>query len=54
MKRFDRLNGDTALPLDAVVEHGFDSDQGRTATIRWINQMHRSYDISNDDMRYRG
>ncbi|MEU6812878.1 oxygenase MpaB family protein [Streptomyces sp. NPDC046831] len=46
-KRYD----DTALLLDAVVEHGFDSDHGRTA-IRRINQMHRSYDISNDDMRY--
>ncbi|QCX80888.1 hypothetical protein C9F11_36525 [Streptomyces sp. YIM 121038] len=46
-KRYD----DTALLLDAVIEHGFDSDEGRTA-IRRINQMHRSYDISNDDMRY--
>ncbi|MBB4893262.1 hypothetical protein FHS39_002293 [Streptomyces olivoverticillatus] len=46
-KRYD----DTALLLDAVVEHGFDSVTGRSA-IRRINQMHRSYDISNDDMRY--
>ncbi|MFE1765315.1 oxygenase MpaB family protein [Streptomyces angustmyceticus] len=46
-KRYD----DTALLLDAVVEHGFDSEDGRTA-IRRINQMHRSYHISNDDMRY--
>ncbi|MEC4571044.1 oxygenase MpaB family protein [Streptomyces virginiae] len=46
-KRYD----DTALLLDAVVEHGFDSDTARTA-IRRVNQMHRSYDISNDDMRY--
>ncbi|AIV37808.1 oxygenase MpaB family protein [Streptomyces sp. MPA0124] len=46
-KRYD----DTALLLDAVVEHGFDSEQGRTA-IRRINGMHRSYDITNDDMRY--
>ena len=46
-KRYD----DTALLLDAVVEHGFDSEDGRTA-IRRINQMHRSYDISNEDMRY--
>ncbi|GAA0915324.1 oxygenase MpaB family protein [Streptomyces thermoalcalitolerans] len=46
-KRYD----DTSLLLDAVVEHGFASEQGRTA-IRRINQMHRSYDISNDDMRY--
>ncbi|MFG3529833.1 oxygenase MpaB family protein [Streptomyces sp. NPDC047917] len=46
-KRYD----DTALLLDTVMEHGFDSDPGRTA-LRRINQMHRSYDISNDDMRY--
>ncbi|MFJ7078996.1 oxygenase MpaB family protein [Streptomyces sp. NPDC098781] len=46
-KRYD----DTALLLDAIVEHGFDSEQGRTA-IRRINQMHGAYDISDDDMRY--
>ncbi|MEU8889820.1 oxygenase MpaB family protein [Streptomyces sp. NPDC048442] len=46
-KRYD----DTALLLDTVVEHGFGSEEGRTA-IRRINRMHRSYDISNDDMRY--
>ncbi|WP_328885118.1 oxygenase MpaB family protein [Streptomyces sp. NBC_00316] len=46
-KRYD----DTALLLDTVVEHGFDSDPGRTA-IRRINRMHRSYDITDDDMRY--
>ncbi|GGU50001.1 peptidase [Streptomyces albospinus] len=46
-KRYD----DTALLLDAVLEHGFDGDEGRTA-LRRINQMHRSYDISNEDMRY--
>ncbi|MFC5199964.1 oxygenase MpaB family protein [Streptomyces kaempferi] len=46
-KRYD----DTALLLDTVVEHGFGSEEGRTA-IRRINQMHRSYDIGNADMRY--
>ncbi|MEU1126422.1 oxygenase MpaB family protein [Streptomyces sp. NPDC005899] len=46
-KRYD----DTALLLDTVLEHGFDSEEGRTA-VRRINRMHRSYDISNDDMRY--
>ncbi|MGV9315422.1 oxygenase MpaB family protein [Streptomyces sp. NPDC003691] len=46
-KRYD----DTALLLDAVVEHGFGSGEGRTA-IRRINGMHRSYDIGDDDMRY--
>ncbi|MEU8977114.1 oxygenase MpaB family protein [Streptomyces sp. NPDC048309] len=46
-KRYD----DTALLLDAVVEHGFDGEEGRAAILR-INQMHHSYDISNEDMRY--
>jgi hypothetical protein len=46
-KRYD----DTALLLDAVLEHGFEAEHGRTA-IRRINQMHRSYDISDEDMRY--
>ncbi|KUN41947.1 peptidase [Streptomyces longwoodensis] len=46
-KRYD----DTSLLLDAIIEHGFDSREARTA-IRRINQMHRSYDISDDDMRY--
>jgi hypothetical protein len=46
-KRYD----DTVLILDAVLEHGSDSPEGRAA-IRRMNQMHRSYDISNDDMRY--
>ncbi|MGW0732517.1 oxygenase MpaB family protein [Streptomyces sp. NPDC002851] len=46
-KRYD----DTSLLLDTVLEHGFGTDEGRTA-IRRINQMHRSYDISNEDMRY--
>lgn len=42
---------DTVLLLDAPLVHGFDSPEGRTAVQR-INQMHRAYDISNDDMRY--
>ncbi|GGV00526.1 peptidase [Streptomyces filipinensis] len=46
-KRYD----DTVLLLDAIVEHGFAAEEGRSA-IRRINQMHRSYDIGDDDMRY--
>ena len=46
-KRYD----DTVLILDAVMEHGSDSSEGRAA-IRRMNQMHRSYEISNDDLRY--
>ena len=46
-KRYD----DTGLILDAVLEHGFSSEHGRKA-VRRINQMHRSYPISNDDLLY--
>ncbi|MCZ2524158.1 DUF2236 domain-containing protein [Streptomyces sp. SCUT-3] len=46
-KRYD----DTALILDAVLEHGFDSVPGREA-IRRMNRMHRHYDIPDDDFRY--
>ncbi len=46
-KRYD----DTALLLEAPLVHGFDSETGRAA-IRRINQMHRMYDITDDDMRY--
>ncbi|MFJ9947249.1 oxygenase MpaB family protein [Kitasatospora sp. NPDC091207] len=46
-KRYD----DTVLILEAVVEHGFDSEQGREA-VRRMNRMHRRYDISDDDFRY--
>jgi hypothetical protein len=46
-KRYD----DTTLLLEQPTTTGFDTDASRTA-IRRINQMHRSYDISNDDLRY--
>ena len=46
-RRYD----DTALLLDEPARHGLRSDAGRRA-IRRINAMHRSYDISPDDMRY--
>ncbi|MGU3437879.1 oxygenase MpaB family protein [Actinomycetes bacterium M1A6_2h] len=46
-KRYD----DTGLILDAILEHGLSSDQGRSA-IRRMNNMHGSYDISNGDMLY--
>ena len=46
-KRYD----DTVLILDAVLEHGFDHPTGRAA-VRRMNQMHGSYPISNDDLRY--
>jgi hypothetical protein len=46
-KRYD----DTALILDAVLEHGFGTGPARDA-FRRMNQMHGAYPISNDDMRY--
>lgn len=46
-KRYD----DTALLLEAPFVHGLDSEAGRTA-IRRVNQMHRAYDISNEDFLY--
>lgn len=46
-KRYD----DTSLLLEAPLVDGFDSDTGKAA-LRRINQMHKMYDISNDDMLY--
>jgi hypothetical protein len=46
-KRYD----DTALILDAVLQHGLAAAEGRAA-VRRMNQMHGRYAISNDDMRY--
>lgn len=46
-KRYD----DTALLLEVPLIDGFDSARGKAA-LRRINQMHRMYDISNDDMVY--
>lgn len=46
-KRYD----DTGLILETVLTNGFEHTEGRAA-IRRMNQMHRSYDISNDDLRY--
>jgi hypothetical protein len=46
-KRYD----DTVLILDAVLEHGPTSDEGRTA-IRRMNRMHRAHGVGNEDLRY--
>jgi hypothetical protein len=46
-KRYD----DTALLLEVPLTDGFDGARGRAA-MRRINQMHKRYAISNDDMRY--
>jgi hypothetical protein len=46
-KRYD----DTTLLLDAVLEHGTGSATGRAA-VRRVNQMHRAWDVGQDDLRY--
>lgn len=46
-----RRHDDTVLILEAVGVNGMESPDGRAA-IRRMNQMHGSYQISNDDMRY--
>jgi hypothetical protein len=50
-ERTQQRYDDTVLLLDAVLEHGPESPEGRAA-IRRMNHMHRSYDIGNDDLRY--
>lgn len=46
-KRYD----DTVLVLDAILEHGLASTEGRSA-VRRMNQMHRAHGIPDDDLRY--
>ena len=46
-KRYD----DTALILGNMMRHGFEPGKGRDS-LRRMNQMHRSYEIGNDDYRY--
>jgi len=46
-----KRHDDTALVLESMLDAGLESSTGRTA-VRRMNQMHGSYDISGDDMRY--
>lgn len=50
-ERTQKRHDDTVLVLDEMLEDGLDGERGRQA-LRRMNQMHRHYDISNDDMRY--
>ena len=50
-ERTQKRHDDTSILLDIPGIHGLDSPEGKAA-IRRINQMHRMYDISDDDMRY--
>lgn len=49
--RVQQRYDDTALLLEPPVRLGFDHPESRSA-IRRINQMHRSYDIPDHEMRY--
>ena len=49
--RTQRRYDDTVLLLDAVLEHGPDSPEGRTA-IRRMNRMHTYWGAGQDDLRY--
>jgi hypothetical protein len=51
LDRTQRRSDDTALILTEIMRHGFEPGRGRDA-LRRMNQMHRSYDISNDDYLY--
>lgn len=46
-----KRHDDTVLVLESVLTGGMETTDGRAA-VRRMNQMHGSYDISNDDMRY--
>lgn len=50
-ERTQKRHDDTALVLESVLVEGMESQDGRAA-VRRMNQMHGSYDISNDDLRY--
>ncbi|WP_084637972.1 oxygenase MpaB family protein [Gordonia shandongensis] len=50
-ERAQRRYDDTVILLDIPLTEGFDSRRGKDS-IRRINQMHKMYDISNDDMLY--
>ncbi len=49
--RTQKRHDDTVLVLETVLDDGMESTEGRAA-VRRMNQMHGSYDISNDDMLY--
>ncbi len=49
--RPQRRYDDTAVLMEEVALHGYDSPRGKQS-LRRINRMHGQYDITNDDMRY--
>src|ERR1044072_4346713 len=49
--RAQRRYDDTDLILSTIVEHGYDSDEGKRA-IRRMNRLHRRFEIANEDFVY--
>jgi hypothetical protein len=49
--RAQRRYDDTDLILSTIAESGYDSDEGKRA-IRRMNQLHRRFDIANEDFLY--
>ncbi len=49
--RTQKRHDDTVIVLESVLVNGMESTDGRAA-VRRMNQMHGSYDISNEDMVY--
>jgi len=49
--RAQRRYDDTDLILSTIVEHGYDSDEGKRA-IRRMNRLHRRFDIADEDFLY--
>src|SRR6266568_2943886 len=49
--RAQRRYDDTDLILSTIVEHGYDSDEGKRA-IRRLNRLHGRFDIANEDFLY--
>jgi hypothetical protein len=50
-KRTQKRYDDTVLILGEILEHGYDSQRGRTA-LRRMNQMHSRHPIPNDEFLY--
>lgn len=51
IKRTQKRYDDTVLILSEILEHGYDSERGRTA-LRRMNQQHGRYPIPNDEYLY--
>lgn len=50
-RRAQRRYDDTDIIVSELMEHGYDSDRGRSA-LRRMNQLHGRFEIANDDFLY--